>query len=45
VSAGGSVSIPRRIGRWHTFYLALSGSPLDAATATQWGPVEVSYLR
>lgn len=34
--AGGAVGIPRRIGRWHAFYLALSGSPLDAATAAHW---------
>lgn len=38
--AGGSVSIPRRIGRWRTLYLALSGTTLDAATATQWGLVD-----
>lgn len=25
--AGGTVSIPRRIGRWRAFYLALSGLP------------------
>jgi hypothetical protein len=35
--AGGTVSIPRRIGRWRTLYLALSGAWLDAATAAQWG--------
>ncbi|MCW0215051.1 MAG: enoyl-CoA hydratase/isomerase family protein [Pseudonocardia sp.] len=35
--AGGTVSIPRRIGRWRTLYLALAGAPLDAATALQWG--------
>jgi len=34
--AGGTVSIPRRIGPWRTLYLALSGRTLDAATALRW---------
>jgi enoyl-CoA hydratase/carnithine racemase len=34
--AGGTVSIPRRIGRWRTLYLALSGAVLDAQTAAHW---------
>lgn len=38
--AGGTVSIPRRIGRWRTLYLALTGRPLDAATALRWGLVD-----
>lgn len=38
--AGGTVSIPRRIGRWRTLYLALSGRPLDAGTALDWGLVD-----
>jgi hypothetical protein len=38
--AGGTVSIPRRIGRWRTLYLALSGRPLDAATALAWGLID-----
>jgi enoyl-CoA hydratase/carnithine racemase len=38
--AGGTVSIPRRIGRWRTLYLALGGLPLDAATALAWGLVD-----
>lgn len=38
--AGGTVSIPRRIGRWRTLYLALSGTTLDAVTATRWGLVD-----
>ena len=38
--AGGTVSIPRRIGRWRTFYLSLSGEYLDAATALAWGLVD-----
>lgn len=38
--AGGTVSITRRIGRWRTAYLALSGLPLDAPTALDWGLVD-----
>jgi enoyl-CoA hydratase/carnithine racemase len=38
--AGGTVSIPRRIGRWRTLYLALTGQPLDAATSLAWGLVD-----
>jgi hypothetical protein len=38
--AGGTVSIPRRIGRQRTAYLALSGRRLDAATAHRWGLVD-----
>ena len=38
--AGGTVSIPRRVGRWRALYLALSGRPLDAATALAWGLVD-----
>lgn len=38
--AGGTVSIPRRVGRWRALYLALSGRPIDAATALSWGLVD-----
>lgn len=38
--AGGTVSIPRRIGRWRTLYLALTGRVLDARTALDWGLVD-----
>ncbi len=38
--AGGTVSLPRRIGRWRTLYLALTGLELDAATALAWGLVD-----
>jgi hypothetical protein len=38
--AGGTVGIPRRIGRWRTAWLALSGRRLDAATALEWGLVD-----
>lgn len=38
--AGGTVSIPRRIGRHRTAYLALTGTPIDAPTALAWGLVD-----
>jgi hypothetical protein len=38
--AGGTVSITRRIGRWRTAYLALSGVPIGARTALDWGLVD-----
>jgi hypothetical protein len=38
--AGGTVSIPRRIGPWRALYLALSGAALDAGTALRWGLVD-----
>jgi len=38
--AGGTVSITGRVGRWRTAYLALSGLPLDAPTALDWGLVD-----
>ena len=38
--AGGTVSITRRIGRWRTAYLVLSGQTLDAETALDWGLVD-----
>jgi hypothetical protein len=38
--AGGTVSIPRRIGRWRAFHLALSGRPLALPTALEWGLVD-----
>lgn len=38
--AGGTVSITRRIGRWRTAYLVLSGHTIDAATAQTWGLVD-----
>lgn len=34
--AGGTVSIPRRVGRWRTLYMALTGRPLNAKTALSW---------
>jgi enoyl-CoA hydratase/carnithine racemase len=38
--AGGTVSLPRRIGRWRTLHLALTGRPLPARTALAWGLVD-----
>jgi len=38
--AGGTASLPNRIGRQRTAWLALSGSRLDATTALRWGLVD-----
>ncbi|MFE7797968.1 enoyl-CoA hydratase/isomerase family protein [Nocardia sp. NPDC057440] len=38
--AGGTVRIPRRIGRWRTAWLALTGQRIDATTALEWGLVD-----
>jgi enoyl-CoA hydratase/carnithine racemase len=38
--AGGTVSVTRRIGRWRTAYLVLSGTFIDADTALAWGLVD-----
>jgi enoyl-CoA hydratase/carnithine racemase len=38
--AGGTVSLPRRIGRQRTALLALTGQPIDARTALEWGLVD-----
>jgi hypothetical protein len=38
--AGGTVSVTRRIGRWRTAYLVLSGATLDTETALAWGLVD-----
>lgn len=35
--AGGTVSVTRRIGRWRTAYLVLSGLSVDVDTAVAWG--------
>ena len=42
--AGGTVSVTRRIGRWRTAYLVLSGETIDAATALEWGLVDAVRL-
>lgn len=38
--AGGTVSLPRRIGRLRTAWLAFSGCAIDAPTARDWGLVD-----
>jgi enoyl-CoA hydratase/carnithine racemase len=38
--AGGTVSLPRRIGRHRTALLGLRSRPIDAATALAWGLVD-----
>jgi enoyl-CoA hydratase/carnithine racemase len=38
--AGGTVSVPRRIGRQRTARMCLTGSTIDAATALGWGLVD-----
>jgi hypothetical protein len=38
--AGGTVSVPRRIGRWRTLYMALTGAPVSAATALSWNLID-----
>ena len=38
--SGGTVSLPRRIGRQRTAYMALSGTAIDARTALAWGLVD-----
>jgi enoyl-CoA hydratase/carnithine racemase len=38
--AGGTVSITRRIERWRTAYLVLSGATIDPPTALRWGLVD-----
>lgn len=39
--AGGTVSIPRRIGRQNTAKLGLSGVSIDAEQALRWGLIDV----
>jgi enoyl-CoA hydratase/carnithine racemase len=38
--AGGTVSLPRRVGRHRTAQLALGGQKIDAVTALEWGLVD-----
>ena len=42
--AGGTVSVTRRIGRWRTAYLLLSGHTVDVGTARTWGLVDTTYV-
>lgn len=44
--AGGTVSLPRRIGRQRTAALALTGRTIDTSTALEWGLIdEISPIR
>ncbi len=43
--AGGTATIPRRIGRQRTLYMALTGEPVDARTALQWGLIDAIAAR
>ena len=38
--AGGSVSVPRRIGRWRAAWLMLTGDRVGAEVALRWGLVD-----
>ena len=38
--AGGTVSVPRRIGRWRAFWLGATGVALDTNTALAWGLID-----
>jgi hypothetical protein len=38
--AGGCISLPRRIGRQRTAYMALSMKKINAATALEWGLID-----
>lgn len=40
--AGGTVSVTRRIGRWRTAYLVLSGQTIGVDTALDWGLVDAT---
>ncbi|WP_305092923.1 enoyl-CoA hydratase/isomerase family protein [Prescottella sp. R16] len=38
--AGGTASVPRRIGRWRAMHLFVTGTRIDARTALDWGLVD-----
>ena len=38
--AGGTATLPRRVGRWRTCYMALSGARIDAGQALEWGLID-----
>lgn len=38
--AGGTVSLPRRIGRWRTAWMVLTGARVEVTTALEWGLVD-----
>ncbi len=39
-AAGGTVTIPRRIGRHRTCWMALTGADIDTRTALDWGLID-----
>jgi len=41
--AGGTVSIPRRVGRWRAAWLMLTGVALPAQQALEWGLVDTIH--
>lgn len=43
--AGGTVSLPRRIGRHRSAWLAFTGRTIDASTALSWGLVDEIRVR
>ncbi|MBY6687774.1 enoyl-CoA hydratase/isomerase family protein [Rhodococcus sp. BP-149] len=43
--AGGTVSVTRRIGRWRTAYLVVSGARIDSPTALRWGLIDAIAAR
>jgi enoyl-CoA hydratase/carnithine racemase len=38
--AGGTASLPQRIGRWRTAFLALTGATIGAEQALRWGLID-----
>ena len=38
--AGGTATIPRRIGRHRGAYMAISGADIDVETALAWGLID-----
>ncbi|MDF3310042.1 enoyl-CoA hydratase/isomerase family protein [Rhodococcus sp. T2V] len=38
--AGGTVSVPRRIGRWRALHLFVTGAAIDAQHALDWGLID-----
>jgi enoyl-CoA hydratase/carnithine racemase len=43
--AGGTVSLPARIGRQRVLWMALTGAAIDADTALEWGLVDEVSVR
>ncbi|BBY23300.1 enoyl-CoA hydratase/isomerase family protein [Mycobacterium stomatepiae] len=42
--AGGTLSVTRRIGRWRTAYLVLSGHTIGVDTALSWGLIDATSV-